>query len=381
MTTLANGYSEVGKPPVWRSTFQSDFTPKRVHVDGQDINTEGSHYINLSNFEIRSHSSDVLPPMISSTQKDYISKQLLTLNAAIIKLYHSGLPPYFRDENEIKSAHSSNPPPLNIRRPDSITTHFELGDDLQPHAPQTPVKIDSLDNRASTEEMLSTKQSDYVIANDLDRRDLIVDNKATVKDLKSTHFTLGTASFTQHPSGLRAETATLKLKMGKSKLQNMSTHQSDFVSFEKRLDMIKQMKMSAQELKNAQTKSSISFDFGALSLSTSSVPEVLKKHLRPGPVPAKRPVPAVTGPFTYSPMAFSTIPPAHPLCNQITGTPLQRLKATTALMWRDREQKKGMWGTTFQEHFGDPVGGEKEKKLGVGERCRFDSTLYNTVTR
>ncbi|KAJ3217821.1 hypothetical protein HDU67_007238 [Dinochytrium kinnereticum] len=454
------------KPPMWRSTFQADYTEKRLSHEPADADCEGSHYINLSNFELKSHSSDSLPPMISSTQRDYTQKYPLPID----KLKNNtAYPPIFRDEGELKSTQSvysttfisGNQPAPVINHPDCTSTHFELGDDLpvwtsvtrsnyRPLPPPSPVEFDALDNRKSTvldnpdaeeNEMISTKQADYIMPSDLDRRDLIVDNRATVKDLKSTHFTLGTvegyavksqyqAAYTQHQSSraescnekLKGTYSSVKIEDGEEQSPYKSTHQTDFINFKKRLDMLKQMKDAARDLKSSQSKSSISFgtdtvgfsnntrsitrtSFGHPSQSQTSVPTLFPKHLRTLPAPAKRPAPPPTGPPHYSPI--TTLDDAQSTGSTIMKTDYANPNGYGDMVGSFRSQNvarvrakeflsgthfsfgsddgRGM-STAFREHFGVPsmhpaFGKDGEEAVCSVKDSGFGSTLANTITR
>ncbi|KAJ3104891.1 hypothetical protein HDU97_008749 [Phlyctochytrium planicorne] len=465
---IRDSYSEAGalganyadeRPPEWKSTFQSDYTRKGQFIGVDDIDTQAN---NTSNFELRSHSSDYLPPMMSSTQRDYIVKHPMPIE----KLRRAtAYPPIFRDEHELESTKSvytttftsDNNHHTIISHPDSTTAHFEFGDDLplwssitksnyRPVSPPSPIHIEAAENKKSTVLDNPDGEEYFIMPANLDRRDLIVDNRATVKDLKSTHFTLGTvegfavksqyqSSFTQH-SLVRTDQVSEKLKGTYSSVKiededeppvTRSTHQNDFINFQRRLDIIRQMKFSAKELKTAQSNASISFgtDSGGFSNHSRSITRsdfkefprpstiqgpIAKPKLRFGvPKPAKRFIPPRPG-HVYPPIAASSddnlstgvtimrsdfaVPDSRASEENGEGTLASATKLKNVARQRAKEFLSGTHftfgsddqkslNTAFREHFGPPAsnGSKATKPICLVKDLGFEASLANTITR
>ncbi|KAJ3410154.1 hypothetical protein HDV05_004034 [Chytridiales sp. JEL 0842] len=327
----AYSYLEVGAhkanyadeaPPPWSSTSKEAYTRKDVKAnDAGQRSKELSTYIKASHFSLEGHGSEAAK--ISTTKRDYNGKSAEHRDPIIAK---STYPPIFRDESqkggERSEYDSKYPkrvnPPARIVHPDSMATHFSLGDDpgswttvtastfVDLHPPPAD-EVNRPDKRKSTvldnpdgekPDLISFQKSDYIMPADLDRSKLIVDNTLTVKDLKSTHFSLGndTASNgkSQYQSSFKGNNSGVELVVpqrhgnhnesgGKNLFSHMqfetepvpmqSTHKHDYADKKKTAEISSERKAYARELKTYQKKTSISFgsDESGLSNGTRSI--------------------------------------------------------------------------------------------------------------
>ncbi|KAI8927447.1 hypothetical protein BC831DRAFT_452397 [Entophlyctis helioformis] len=226
----ANYADEV--PPKWQSTTNAEYVTKGISTaENNAKNREYSSFTRNSHFSLEGHEEP--PQPMSLTKKDYSGKDPSMVSRDDYKQYlhqHNQYPPIFRDENEMQIRRGRDPeqkphavPVSRFERKPMIQsdpaskslTHFSLGNDAQtwesvtqsamrhhPLLPKPPPsEYERLEKKRSTvldnpdlelEPMQSMQRLDYSLDPNLDRSTLTVDNTLSIKDLKSTHFTLGT---------------------------------------------------------------------------------------------------------------------------------------------------------------------------------------------
>ncbi|KAJ3134111.1 hypothetical protein HK101_004389, partial [Irineochytrium annulatum] len=361
-------------PPKWESTKAADYT-RKIATPGENrkASEDIKRFIKGCHFELKGYGADELGTPVTSNQRDYGAKDRVPLDKP---QRHVAYPPIFRDELELEAAKSTvygttfvapsrdgRPAPCDL---DNRATHFKLGDDAGPWGsvtksthvglrPGSPVEVERWDGKPSTvmdnpdgEQALrvSIQKTDYVMPEGVDRRDLIVDNSATVKDLKSTHFSLGkTEGYDVHsqyqssfsggdiagclpPSRTRYIPSSVRFDEDENHVPSSSTHKRDFTSAQPTPEDIEAAARLASDLKHVQSTSSIALGDEPLDRPyrhhsvTKTDFYLHPPHPLPAdpmsrrdynyldmPKPGKRPVKPVTGPNVYPPVAASTDTP------------------------------------------------------------------------
>eukprot|EP00842_Homolaphlyctis_polyrhiza_P002598 jgi/Hompol1/3339/HPOL_001578-RA len=222
-------------PPKWISTTKVEYVKKPLsqHMGDTEQSRELSKYTRQSHFSLEGHDDPGTP--LSLTKKDYCGKDPKSASREdyreFLKTYHM-YPPVFRDETQLRIQRGEDPVERKPRivpqsrferklmidsgRASKGVTHFSLGDDsapwetltrsaMKPHkltAKPPPSEYETLERSKSTVldypdlelEPMQSVQKRGKLKDDLDRSTLIVDNTNSIKDLKSTHFTLGSDS-------------------------------------------------------------------------------------------------------------------------------------------------------------------------------------------
>ncbi|KAI9365540.1 hypothetical protein DFJ73DRAFT_956072 [Zopfochytrium polystomum] len=247
-------YADETPPPGNRAgtTFAAAFPPKAVEqaTRAEDAAFKGEHsnFIKESHFTIRGYGAEDAIETVTSHRRDFPRKSVkLERIAGPGSLY----PPIFRDEQvapkynseygtQFETAHNAYPKHVVV---DGTRSHFEFGNDddevtspsaldtakwssitaknFRPPRPSAHTKaravFERAENKQSTAvgsvdgekvEMRSTQARDFSMVPDLDWSSLTVDNTQTVKDLKSTHFTLGTLRTPQFASQYQSSYVT-----------------------------------------------------------------------------------------------------------------------------------------------------------------------------
>ncbi|KAJ3245407.1 hypothetical protein HDU78_009280 [Chytriomyces hyalinus] len=209
------------KPPAWITNHATDYPPKhiedRVAIDQHT--KEYIHYLNGTHFTLEGYGSETRSLPISTTKRDYPEK---IGHPERKEGPRSKYPPIYRDENAKELGSTiynseytlTGAPKTDIVHPNATASHFTLGDDddrintcrsvtrstYKGFDKQPYVEMKKDEQKRSTVldypdgepgERVSVQKSDYRLDKNLDRSSLKVDNTATVKDLRSTHFTLG----------------------------------------------------------------------------------------------------------------------------------------------------------------------------------------------
>ncbi|KAJ3075202.1 hypothetical protein HDU98_008928 [Podochytrium sp. JEL0797] len=343
--------------------------------------------------------------------------------------------------------------PADISRPDNHTTHFSLGDDTNTyksitkstfrgfgdHQPYVEIKRDIKKKSTVLDmpdgepgETISVQKADYTDAG-LNSRALQVDNTMTVKDLKSTHFTLGNdeaiyqtsqyqSTFQGPPSSYTNDNLTHKVNHYRTSIcmkdddlshEKHSTHHRDFKKssgqhafFNDAREIAQQHKHNSQNSciafgnTNAQTRSITKTDFPVPN--AASYPPHVKNGAQNeySPISGSR----SSGPFSGGSVMKSSY---VYFCKEGAEMPEDGSAphATDAVrnefldsMGASRTLGKNLRGHHFTLGNDDASmnggsvmknaylnhGNEEYKKHRVarpGKEWRFDSTLENTVTR
>ncbi|KAJ3311890.1 DNA-directed RNA polymerases I II and III subunit RPABC2 [Blyttiomyces sp. JEL0837] len=380
---LPYSYLEVGahsanyadeEPPPWLSTFTRDYTRKNIDLASLPVSgqtREISEYTKSSHFELGGYGLDQHGKVsnISTTKRDFCGKSAKPREIFGPRKTH---PPIFRDENELDHRGSEysyhfqleniGAPKLN--KPDNRSTHFRLGDDppvmtsvtkasFRAMAPSPVAEYERLDKKPSTvmdnpdgetQDMRSVQKCDYILDPNINRKTLTVDNEQTVRDLKSTHFTLGTpttrdvcsqyqASFAALPPrsesveiGKRVKyiPSVVKFEDEEETEQISSTHKTDYGTYDRGLQISAESKITAASLKKSQTTSSIFLGSGPSNPGRSVTKtdfEIPSEHpeftrdmtapvtyvIEPRPQlgsqrPSKRPIRPIGSLYQYSPI-------------------------------------------------------------------------------
>ncbi|KAJ3285409.1 hypothetical protein HDU79_007355 [Rhizoclosmatium sp. JEL0117] len=448
------------KPPAWESTFTCDYTPKQYdHKEDDRKVKECTQYIKSAHFSLNGYGAEHNPTPISTTKRDFPGKYGKPLRHGPPRKTY---PPIYRDEQEIaigRSIYDSTfvprvTHPAVIAHPDSSGTHFTLGDDTNTYKSITKstfagfgdnqpfVEIKKDEKKRSTVLDMpdgekgadcSVQRADYTMDPKLDRKTLTVDNSMTVKDLRSTHFTLGNddtiyktsqyqSTFQRPPSNYVNDNLTNKVNhhqtyvtmkdeddLDSQRVDKLSTQHRDYQKVTQGHDS----KDFASQMKFSQTSS---IDFGAHPFSSSK--SITKSDF---PIPPQSAYPAhqhtgITNPYntvsgSRNPHSFSggsvmkssyihfcdegTIVPddgsAPQSSTQVRGNYFESFTQSLAHKKNLRghhfslgSDEGGVVGETIMKGaYKDPGNDEyrKYKKATAGPEWRFGSTLHNTVTR
>lgn len=214
--------------PKWISTIDVDFKPhpSECYIDPSNESRLISGYIKQSHFSLKGYGlEDTMKNSTTTTRRDYPSK---FVKAARVPGPITANPPIYRDEKvemEKQSEYKDRFPGYNCPRTqhniDGSSTHFNFGNDTEDEwksvtkstfkqpSKISPVEFERAEKKPSRvignldyvyEKCKSTQSSDFVMDPNVNRKTLTVDNSITVKDLKSTHFTLGNLSKPQFTS-------------------------------------------------------------------------------------------------------------------------------------------------------------------------------------
>ncbi|KAI9331727.1 hypothetical protein BDR26DRAFT_662183 [Obelidium mucronatum] len=467
-----NSYTEVGahaanyadeRPPPWISTHTTDYPAKscdrRADIEKAKEYTE---YIKSSHFSLDGYGAQNNPTPISTTKRDFDGTfETPERRIPPRKTY----PPIYRDERQLNmgsSEYNSTFIPrvthaAVIAHPDSSGTHFTLGDDVSTYksitkstfggfgGDQPRIEIIKDKKKRSTVldnpdgepgETVSVQKADYTIDPSLDRKTLKVDNTMTVKDLKSTHFTLGNDELSYKTSQYQSTFQRPPASYVNDNLTSHVNHYQTFVNMKDEDDVssLRVDKLStqhrdyrklgglnvafndgrhiAEELKFTQKNSCIVFgndDPSTRSITKSdfSAPtaSAYPSHLKTGILNAYSPISGsrTAYPFTggsvmkssyvhfcdegveipedgSAPKASDTVRTDFLETFNASRTSGQNLRGHHFSLGTD----EGMNGATSMKTAYQNPGTEEYKKYKMaraGMEWRFDSTLENTVTR
>ncbi|KAJ3026207.1 UNVERIFIED_CONTAM: hypothetical protein HDU68_006011 [Siphonaria sp. JEL0065] len=468
-----NSYTEVGAhaanyadetPPPWVSTHTTEYPTKRYDRQADNEKAkEYTDYIKASHFSLDGYGAQNNPTPISTTKRDYDGKfEVPERRIPPRKTY----PPIYRDEKELgigSSIYNSTFVPrvthaAEIAHPDSSGTHFTLGDDVstyksitkstfggfggdQPHVEiirdkkKRSTVLDNPDGEPG--ETISVQKADYTMDPGLDRNTLKVDNTMTVKDLKSTHFTLGNdelsyktsqyqSTFQKPPASYVNDNLTnrvdhyetyVKMKdeddLESQKVDTLSTQHRDYKKLGGLNVAFNEGRYVAEGLKFTQKNSFIVFgndDTNTSSITKTDFPapssSSYPSHLKTGVMNAYSPI---SGSRTKIPFAGGSVMKSSFVHFVNPGTEIpddgsapkssdavraefletfsasrtcgQNLRGHHFSLGNDEGSMKA--GTCMKNAYQNPGVDEykKYKMARAGAEWRFDSTLENTITR
>ncbi|KAH6564699.1 hypothetical protein BASA61_001003 [Batrachochytrium salamandrivorans] len=314
-------------PPEWQGTTHAEYTPKlsKETLANQIQNKESMKYTRASHFSLESNECPKLA--ISLTKKDYSAKNhnnFSKVNYKEIDQNHKGYPPIFRDENELimsreniihKKIDNDTPasrfegqPIRKVGKDSKSTAHFSFGSEpiiwesvtgtsMKAHRLTEKPKITEYELLEKSKSSVlenpdiqidkneSVQRRDFVLSETLDRSTLKFDNTESIKNLKSTNFTLGPDNHFNPGSQYQHsfEANTLKVaEMARVHVPTVtppstskfciivedcedrrigeSIQKQDYTSSSINIDTIFNIKHNVDNVKNINSKSSISFE-------------------------------------------------------------------------------------------------------------------------